>query len=669
MSWLVVASLIWSTAFAWQTGVWWPLASLAAVYLSAIFWLKPAKPEIARLSLMLISMLSLLTVRLSTNGPVESQGLPSGSRSEFAVWPFVQLREASKQALIGLNPDAEALTLGLAIGDSSLASESLLLAMKETSLTHLVAVSGANCAIVSGAVFLALQRFGVRARVMGSLAALLAYVMLVGAQPSVLRAATMAAAVLLAYLSGRKTSSLVSLCLAVSALIVVSPEICLDYGFALSVSATAGILLLAPRIYEYLKTRVFKWVALAISVSAASQILCFPILLQLQPSVPTYSLIANLFSDPLVAPVTILGILAVSLSWIQPLASILFWLASAPAALIASIAHYFAGLPLSSAFWATGLLGTVAACVTVLAASVLILSRKPTHRLLSGAVVGILCLTSISVFTVEAVRVSTWPQADWQVASCDVGQGDATVIRSAGKIAVIDVGKFDSKIKRCLDQLRVSRIDLLVLTHFDQDHVLATRAAIANREVASVLISPFEDQRPAALEALEALSSRGVPVVKAQKWLAGKLGKASWLVLNPSRTAEEAEDSNDASIAMLFRFEDFSFLALADLGERGQMRIASDLDLWHDDWVASHDLILKVSHHGSADQYSELMEHLKPAVALVSAGRNNGYGHPTQRTLDIFERTRSLICRTDQLGSLALSRVEAGFALANTAAS
>jgi competence protein ComEC len=156
--------------------------------------------------------------------------------------------------------------------------------------------------------------------------------------------------------------------------------------------------------------------------------------------------------------------------------------------------------------------------------------------------------------------------------------------------------------------------------------------------------------------------------VKAQKWLTGKLGEASWLVLNPSRTAEEAEDSNDASIAMLFRFEDFSFLALADLGEQGQMRIASDLDIWYDDWVARHDLVLKVSHHGSADQYSELMEHLKPAVALISAGKNIGYGHPTRRTLDIFERARSLICRTDQLGSLALSRIEGGFALANTAA-
>jgi competence protein ComEC len=667
---LVVATLVWATAFAFMTGVWWPLIVLLAGATLAICWLRAARPELLRLLLLIAGAISLLSVRLyGLGGNSATSELPKSNFSDWPpVWPFEQLRSAAKQALIGINRDAEALTLGLAIGDSSLASETLLLAMKETSLTHLVAVSGSNCAIVAGAVFLALQRLGVRARVIWSLLALAAYVMLVGPQPSVLRAATMAAAILIAYLSGRKTSALVALAVSITFLVIASPEISIEYGFSLSVAATAGILLLAPRIYENLKRHTFKWAALALSVSAASQLLCFPILLQLQPRLPTYSLIANLFSEPLVAPVTVLAILAVSLSWFQPAAAVLFWLASAPASFIAAIAHYFSGLPLSSTFWAGGILGTIAAGATVLAAAILILTRKPHLRLLSGVLVGALCTASISMFTVEAVRVATWPQSNWQIASCDVGQGDATVLKSAGKVAVIDVGKFDAKVDRCLDELSVSRIDLLVLTHFDQDHVLATSAAIADREVSTVLISPFSDDRPAAKQALSALANKGIAVVKAQKWLSGKLGRATWLVLNPSRTAEEAEDSNDASIAMLFRFEDFSFLALADLGERGQMRIAEDLDVWRDDWVEKHDMVLKVSHHGSADQYAELMEHLAPNIALISVGKSNGYGHPTRRTLELFERTRSLICRTDQLGSLALSRVDGGFAIANTAA-
>lgn len=668
MIWLVVAATVWLIAFAVTTGVWWPLIGLFVLTGCTALWLKPALAGLKRLALLLISSLALLALQLQANEPSNDSEAPFTTSTSPELWLFAELRAAAKQALFGVTPDAEALTLGLAIGDSSLANESLLVAMRDTSLTHLVAVSGSNCAIVAGAIFLALQKFGVRTRVFWSLLALLGYLLLVGPQPSVLRAAAMAAAILLAYLSGRKTNSLVALAISITVLVIANPEISAEYGFSLSVFATAGILLLAPQLYQRLKKRMFNWVAVALSVSAAAQLLCFPILLQMQPRLPTYSLAANLLAEPLVAPVTVLSILAVTLSWCQPLAGMLFWLASIPAAIIAVIAHTFAALPLASAFWATGLTGTIAACLTVTAVAALIVAKRHSTRAMAWLGVSVLCLNSLSTLTVEAVRLSTWPQRDWQIASCDVGQGDATVVRSEGHIAVIDVGKYDSKIERCLGSLGVSRIDLLVLTHFDQDHVLAGEAAIKTRQVNTVLISPFADDRPAALKAMKAIARSQANLVKVQKGLSGNLGSVRWQVLNPSKTAEEAEDSNDASIAMIFRFSDFSLLALADLGEPGQMRIASDLNEWQDRWVADHDLVLKVSHHGSADQYSELIEHLRPEIAMISVGKDNAYGHPTRRTLDLLSRTKSLICRTDQLGSFALSRVDGRFAIANTAA-
>ena len=664
MSWLAVALLCWSAAFAWHTELYLVFALALGSCLLCGFWLRTARSELARFALLAFSSLALLGVSLILN--VDAQR--SANQNGFNLWPFEQLRQASKLAMFGVNADAEALTLGLAVGDSSLASESLLSAMRDTSLTHLVAVSGSNCAIVSGAVFLALRRFGVRVRVFGSLLALGCYVLLVGSQPSVLRAATMAAAVLLAYLSGRRVKPIVALSIAITALLIASPQICIEYGFSLSVAATAGILLLAPKIYERLKARMPRWVALALAVSAAAQLLCFPILLQLQPRVPTYSLLANLLSEPLVAPVTVLAILAVLLSWFQPLASLLFWVASIPASLIAVIAHTFSNMPLATAFWLPGLLGAVTAVALVAATVIFIVARHSQTRLISGTVAAALMVTSVSMLTVEAVRLAGWPQPQWQIASCDVGQGDATVIKSGSSVAVVDVGKFDSKINRCLTQLGVTEINLLVLTHFDQDHVLGINGALNGRRVEQVLVSPFIDDRPAATSTMAALNKHSVSVVKAHKWLSGTLGSTSWTVLSPTRTAQEAEDSNDASIAMLFRFDDFSFLTLADLGEKGQMRLAQDLDIWHRGWVASHDLVLKVSHHGSADQYPEFIEHLNPSVSLISAGAENGYGHPTQRTLRLLERTKTLICRTDLLGSIALTRVSQGFTVANTAA-
>lgn len=670
MTWPVVATVVWAAAFAWYSQIYLLLAILLLVLLAAVIWLRSARQEMARLGLIIVPALVLLAIRLTSASEPATWG-SFGQRPNaegFMIWPFEQLRAASVQALAGVNPDAVALTLGLAIGDSSLASESLLAAMRDTSLTHLVAVSGSNCAIVSGAVFLALQRFGVRVRVFWSLTALVSYVFLVGSQPSVLRAATMAAAILLAYLSGRKVNPLVALSIAITVLVIVSPEIAVQYGFALSVAATAGILLIAPKIYELLKSRMHRWVALALSVSAAAQLLCFPILLQLQDRIPTYSLAANLLSEPLVAPVTVLAILGVTLSWIPPLASTLFWLASLPAALIAIIAHTFAGLPMSTTFWATGLLGTLSAVALVIAIVVYLVAKSSYLRSTAVAVVSVLILSSASMLTVEAVRSAIWPQHDWQIASCDVGQGDATVLRSGASIALIDVGKFDSKIDRCLTDLGITEIHLLVLTHFDQDHVLAINGALKGRTLDRVLVSPFVDERPAAKAALRALHVRGVKTTNAYKDMRGTLGTASWIVLSPTMTASEAEDSNDASITMLFRFANYSLLALADIGEKGQMRLAEDIDSWHAGWVADHDLVLKVSHHGSADQYAELIEHIRPSISLISVGESNGYGHPTSRTLKLLGRTNSLICRTDQLGSISLARNSKGFTVANTAA-
>jgi competence protein ComEC len=125
----------------------------------------------------------------------------------------------------------------------------------------------------------------------------------------------------------------------------------------------------------------------------------------------------------------------------------------------------------------------------------------------------------------------------------------------------------------------------------------------------------------------------------------------SWRVLNPRPEAFEAEDSNDASTAVLFAGSAYKLLTLADLGEKGQMRLAPLLGTWS---ASNGPLILKVSHHGSADQYPELIEAIRPEFAVISVGKNNSYGHPTDRTISLLQRLNSQILRTDELGSIAL---------------
>ena len=663
---MALAAFSWCLALGLETTNWWPLCTLASVCAVILGFLRLPLRALAQAALLILGTAALVVL---------SWWLHQGSASSVNHvqpsfgWPFNELRRLSQVANVGVSPDAQALTLGLAIGDSSQASQQLIADMKIVSLTHLVAVSGANCAIVVGAVYLLLRRFELRTRVFSSIAVLIFYVFLVGAQASVLRAAVMAGAVMLSMLFGRKTNSVVILSLAATALLVADTKQATSFSFALSVAATAGILVLAPALYERLKKRLFKPIALALAVSTASQLMCFPILLQLQDGLATYSLIANLLCEPLVAPITVLSLIAVSVSWVTPLSSGIFYLASIASALIASIAHFFANLPLATASWLPGTLGTLLAILLAASSGVWLKAKSASSRFSAGTV-ALLCLTaSFAGLANSAVQLSRWPQQDWQIASCDVGQGDATVVRSSEKIAVIDVGRFDPKIDTCLNQLGVNRIDLLVLTHFDFDHVGGLAGALSGRSVDIALLSPFEDLRPAVHKTREMLNQAQAKTVFAERGMFGSVGRVEWSVLSPSRTAAEAEDSNDASITMLFRFEDFSLLTLADLGEKGQMRIASENSDWLSPWVRSHDLVMKVSHHGSADQYSEFIEYLKPEVALISVGRSNGYGHPTKRTLNLLSRTSSIVCRTDLLGSIGVSRSSDGFSFAASGAS
>lgn len=556
------------------------------------------------------------------------------------------VRAAFLDNLSGLSLESKALVAGLAIGDTSLLPEELNEDFKTLSLTHLNAVSGANCAIVVGAVFWLLGFVTRRRwlRVALAISALIAYVSLVGGGSSVVRAAIMAVVVLL--LLERGVWPVAALSVTAIAMLLFDPNYAKDYGFALSIFATAGILIVAPELSRRLALRIPKALALALAVTISAQLWCMPVLLDLQEGVPTYAVLANLLAEPVVAPVTILGICAAAIAYPLPwLSEILTWLASFPAQWIVAVAKNLTKLPETTIAWHTGIAGMT---ILVLGATIWIARSKRFGVTLVVSVLAFELIWSAA----GIVRSTTWLAGDWKVVNCDVGQGDALVLRSRGQLAVIDVGRDTEPINSCLRALGVSKIDLLVLTHFDADHAGGLSGALAGRTVESALLTPFEDTRPLAGLAKELLST--VPrVSEAGVGFSGTLGDFSWKVLSPSMSASEAADSNDASIAMRWESDTMVIYTMADLGEPGQQRMADAFGgyLYH---PANKPVVLKVSHHGSADQFHELIEAMHPEIALISVGEGNSYGHPTERTLDTLRSVGSRILRTDQDGALAV---------------
>jgi competence protein ComEC len=280
-------------------------------------------------------------------------------------------------------------------------------------------------------------------------------------------------------------------------------------------------------------------------------------------------------------------------------------------------------------------------------------SNLPRLRQASVAGLVIVAVATLSVQAASEILPGSWPLSDWEVVACDVGQGDALVIRSLGRIAVIDVGKDEELIDTCLSELGVRTIDLLVLTHFDFDHVGGLSGALGGRTVSNAIISGFPDDRPATKSSLDQLKEIGTQVIIAEPTISGSLGEFGWRVLAPTKTASEAKDSNDASVTMVFRSSELDLVLLGDLGAEGQERVARSV--MQVIGGSENPLILKVSHHGSNDQSATFHQQLDPDLALISVGSENGYGHPGKQALQILDSVGAQVLRTDLLGAIAIA--------------
>ena len=594
------------------------------------------------------------------------EGLESSLKVIFPKFDTVEeLRAKFLFNLSGVTQDSAGLVGGLAIGERGLISEALAENMKELSLTHLVAVSGANLAIIAAAVFLtaSLLGFGRSWRFILSYIAIACYIVLVGPESSVLRAGAMAAFVLAGWWLGRKVHPLIPLSWAVLLLLLIDPGLAVDIGFALSVFATLGLLLLAGRLHEWLEPRLGMWLSIGISSSIAAQLYTLPVLLILQPSIPLYSVIANLAVELVVAPVTVLGILAVlAAAFFPPLAKLLSLIASFGTWWIEVVANHLSQLPLTRVPMLPGPTGVWFTVLLVLGLTMLMISKQPPMRLLGVILVSIFVIPIAWVVT-DINRQSSFHQG-WQVLNCDVGQGDALLIRSQGQIALIDVGREDEPIDNCLKSLGIARIDLLVLTHFDADHIGGIAGAMRNRTAGLVLISGFKDDRPLVSLVSEVLSRSADSVQIGHRGMTGELGGVQWSVLSPTSNALEAEDSNDASVVMTFDLQEFNVLTLGDLGEPGQQRLLRHS--WPQLWaLRGKPLVLKVAHHGSKDQAEQLHELIQPDVAIFSVGQGNDYGHPSPKTLSLVYGLGAKVLRSDSQGPISI-RVEGGGLVAST---
>ncbi|WP_344092754.1 ComEC/Rec2 family competence protein, partial [Nocardiopsis composta] len=399
----------------------------------------------------------LLPVRgppVSTAPPVPAQAWADRVRG--------RLREASA----GLPAPADALLPAFVAGDASAVPEEVAEDFRAAGMTHLMVVSGSHLALLTGAVLVAGRwlRCPPWSTALAGAGLIGAMVLVAGPGPSVLRAALMGLIALLATALGRDRTGLAALSVAVLVLVLFDPALAVSYGFALSVLASGGIMVLAPGWSRRLAARMPAAAADVLAVAAASHLACLPVLVLLQPEVGWVSVPANAAAAPLV-PVAMVGgfgTAAAALLWPAGAAAAA-WVPGLAVLVIARIADAASGVPFASVPWRGDALGAVG--IAALIAAVLVLRGRARTVLLAVAL-----STAATTCAVPA-----WPPRGWAAVLCDVGQGDAAVLSVApGRAAVVDTGQDPGPVDRCLADLGVHEIPLLVLSHGDADHVGGT---------------------------------------------------------------------------------------------------------------------------------------------------------------------------------------------------
>ncbi|RKQ36372.1 ComEC/Rec2 family competence protein [Kocuria tytonis] len=660
----------------------------------------------------------------------------------------------------GFGAVSAGLVPGMTVGDTSQLPDVLAQSMKDTGLTHLTAVSGSNCALVmtlSGYTALSMGA-GRRTCLLTGLAALAGFVLLVGPDPSVLRAGVMGGLGGISMLSGRAGVSLNALCAAVTGLVLVRPELATDMGFVLSVLATAGIVVSARPVTRLLSTRLPTVLAVCIAVPLVAQLWCGPALLLLNPDLPLYSLPANMAASPLVPVVTVAGLLAVcvllagrtaSSAWhaISPggqdpaattaqgpdltagapgaldawdrAASLPVGVASCPARVLAWLADTFASFPGAHVPWPHGVPGIgLLTALTLLAlgglhvADARLRAPRPTtgpvlaapaeppvpdavwraraHRTRSRR--RLLAVTASLALVVLLVTAILWwlrPAPAWESVVCDVGQGDAVLHRTGEHSAVlVDGGPDPRALKHCLRQAGITHLDAVIATHDHDDHVAGLAGLADTVDVDRVWYSAAGDTPPDEITQWPDVTTRPSPgeqlhvgpltvevlapappspVTTPTTATAGSPADGpgqgdstahhgGTAPAHPRHRKVTSEDENNASLLLLLTIAGAqgttTWLTAGDLEADGYRRDSRLLPGGH----APPTDVLKVSHHGARNGGTDIIHDTHPALAVISVGEDNSYGHPHPATVAALQEVGAAVARTDQTGSLWIHR-------------
>ena len=568
-------------------------------------------------------------------------------------WLPARMGRAMKERIqVLFSGDAAGFLTAILTGDRGEVSEKSYTALTEAGLSHILAVSGMHCGFL-----MALAGFLLQSRKLQALLGipLLAfYAALTGGSPSVLRACVMLSLPLLAILARRESDGPTSLLAALFLILLANPFAAASVSLQLSFAAMAGILWLTPKLYRGLvgeKKRgkawgkIFRFLAATFSTSMGAMVFTMPL--------SAYYFGALVLIAPLSSALCLwagtwaftFGLLSVFVSFFYPPLGALLAL---PARLGAEYMLFAAGLlskiPYHAVYTANPYLKYWLAYAYALFAAAYLARRTGRRKYLLASALAALTL----VLTVRLGEARYGSDLDALV--LDVGQGQSVVLASGGMFALVDCGSANrwkapgEAAARQLACMGCKRLDYLLLTHYDKDHVSGVTGLLERLKVDELLVPEEEDDAGLRSIVLSAAREHGVTVrfIRLEERL--DFGRGALTVYPPLGDAGD----NERGLSILASAGENDFLITGDMDSATEARLLETYDL--PDIEA-----LVAGHHGSKYASSQkLLDALRPETACISVG-SNSYGHPADETLLRLARQGCGIYRTDLHGTIHLA--------------
>ncbi len=557
-------------------------------------------------------------------------------------------------------PVAASLLKGLIVGDRSEISDETKTDFINTGVVHVLAVSGLHVAYILLIFLFVFGRFSLVNRNILTIIGLFIFIFITGSTASVVRSAIMGMAVLVAIITNRSTNIFNSLALSALLILLFKPGDLFDPGLQLSFAAVISIVALTPffrrRIDSLgLKRNWLRKLLIFCTVSLAAQIGTIPFTLIYFRKLSLISLIANIFVVPFTGGMISLGILTLFFSVIWFKGALLF----ASVNNLATILLYEVNHQLSSFRFSHLSITQFSLMDAAIFYSVIFLLFIYFERFTSTkAKTVLLVLTSVLILFLTSLDDKDWlPENKLSVCAIDIGQGDSFLIKfPGGQTALIDAGEatwyFDNGVKVVIPLLQfmgVDKIDAAFISHMDTDHYSGFVSLIQKGLIKKVFKPSLSSENAADKRFEEFLSENKIPFEYFKKERL-QVGNCSLYILdNEAADSNSSFSMNDRSGVMKLVYGNTSFLFTGDAGIKREKLLLKDYPAF------LHSDVLKLAHHGSKTSSSEkFLQVVNPEYALISAGLNNKFNHPSPVILERLNAASIKQLRTDLSGLVIL---------------